>query len=467
LQTNRQTHIARAMDENKSYFFCGIGGSGMLPLALIAKARGASVAGSDRSRDQGRSPEKFAWIEGQGIALHPQDGSGVGEGQIFVASAAVEDSVPDAARASAWGLTRMTRAELNAACFNAASRGIGIGGTSGKSTVTAMTAWLLHCAGLSPTVMNGAVMRNFATSANPYPSALIGGEANYVSEVDESDGSIALYRPDIAVVTNISLDHKSLSELHQLFGDFAARARVAILNADDPESAALIGDKAVTFGFADHAAVRAAGYAPLPDGCTFTLHVDGAQHPVRLRMPGRHNVANALAALAVARAMGLPMAEAVAALADFAGIARRYEVVGSANGITVIDDFAHNPDKVAATLAAAAELPGRALIFFQPHGYGPLRQMGRELAASFAQGMREQDRLWVCDPVYFGGTVDRSVGSEAFVANIGPRATYLPTREECGAAMLAEARTGDRIFILGARDDTLTDFARGLIPDSA
>ena len=113
------------------------------------------------------------------------------------------------------------------------------------------------------------------------------------------------------------------------------------------------------------------------------------------------------------------MDAAVSGARRFCRDARRYEVVGQANGITVIDDFAHNPDKVAATLAAAAELPGRALIFFQPHGYGPLKQMGKELAASFAAGMRADDQLWVCDPVYFGGTVDRSVGSAEFVADIG------------------------------------------------
>lgn len=451
------------MDEDKSYFFCGIGGSGMLPLALIAMARGAAVAGSDRGHDQGRSADKFAWLAAQGIALHPQDGTGVVAGQIFVASAAVEDSVPDAAQAAALGLPRLTRAELNAALFNSASRGIGVGGTSGKSTVTAMIAWLLHRAGLAPTVMNGAVMRNFASAADPFTSALVGGNATYVSEVDESDGSIALYKPDIAVVTNISLDHKSLDELRGLFGDFAAKARMAIINADDPESAALAAPGRVTFGFAAGADVRASGYAPLPDGCTFTVHVDGAAHPAHLSLPGRHNVANALAALAAVRAAGVAASDAVAALADFSGIARRYEVVGSAGGVTVIDDFAHNPDKVAATLAAAAELPGRALIFFQPHGYGPLRQMGCELAASFAAGLRADDRLWVCDPVYFGGSVDRSVGSADFVAAIGAQATYLSTRDACGAAILAEARPGDRIFVLGARDDTLTEFATGLL----
>ena len=455
------------MAENKSYFFCGIGGSGMLPLAMIVAARGAAVSGSDRSRDQGRTPEKFAWLEGQGIAFFPQDGSGPQAGQTLVASAAIEDSVPDVAAANALDLARMTRAELNAALFNAADKAIGVGGTSGKSTVTGMIGWILESAGRKPTVMNGAVMRNFAGADTPFASALVGDAATYVSEVDESDGSIALYRPDVAVVTNISLDHKSLAELHGLFGDFAAKARVAVINADDAESAPLLaGGNVLRFGFSEAAAVRGSDFEALADGCRFAVHFAGDRHDVRLRMPGRHNAANALAAIAAARAVNIPVAQSVAALADFTGLARRYEVLGQASGVTVIDDFAHNPDKVAATLAAVAELPGRALLFFQPHGYGPLRQMGKELAASFAKGMRDGDKLYVSDPVYFGGTVDRSTGSEALVADIvggGGDAVHLTTRAECGAAMLDAAKPGDRILILGARDDTLTEFGRELL----
>ena len=455
------------MSENKSYFFCGIGGSGMLPLAMIVAARGASVAGSDRSRDQGRSPDKFAWLERQGIAFFPQDGSGPKAGQTLVASAAIEDSVPDIAAANALGLARMTRADLNAALFNAASQAIGVGGTSGKSTVTGMVGWILESANRKPTVMNGAVMRNFANDDLPFASALVGDAETYVSEVDESDGSIALYRPDVAVVTNISLDHKSLAELHALFGDFAAKARIAVINADDPESVPLLaGPNVMRFGFGEAAAIRGGDFEALPDGCRFTVSFAGDRHAVRLRMPGRHNAMNALAAIAAARAVNIPVAQSVAALANFAGLARRYEVLGQANGVTVIDDFAHNPDKVAATLAAVAELPGRALLFFQPHGYGPLRQMGKELAVSFASGMRDGDKLYVCDPVYFGGTVDRSIGSEALVADIvagGADAVHLTTRANCGAAMLDEAKPGDRILILGARDDTLTDFGRDLL----
>lgn len=455
------------MAENKSYFFCGIGGSGMLPLAMIVEARGAAVSGSDRSRDQGRTPGKFDWMESRGIALFPQDGSGVAAGQTLVASAAIEDSVPDIAAANALALVRMTRADLNAALFNTATEAVGVGGTSGKSTVTGMIGWILDRAGRKPTVMNGAVMRNFANEDTPFASALVGDPATYVSEVDESDGSIALYKPDVAVITNISLDHKSLDELHRLFGDFAGKARVAVVNADDEESAPLLaGRNVIRFGFSDAAAMRGSDFAALPDGCRFKVHFAADTHEVLLRMPGRHNAANALAAIAAARALNISVGQSVAALTDFAGLARRYEVLGQTGGVTVIDDFAHNPDKVAATLAAVAELPGRALLFFQPHGYGPLRQMGKELAASFAKGMRHGDKLFISDPVYFGGTVDRSTGSEALVADIvgaGGDAVHLTTRAECGAAMLDAAKSGDRILILGARDDTLTEFGHELL----
>lgn len=455
------------MAENNCYYFCGIGGSGMFPLAMILAARGHRVAGSDRGYDQGRSAEKFQWMQDRGIALHPQDGSGVSEGQILVASAAVEDSVPDVAAAKRLGLPRLTRAELNALLFNAAADSVGIGGTSGKSTVTGMIGWILESQGRRPTVMNGAVMRNFSGPDNPYASALAGDIASYVSEVDESDGSIALYQPKVAVVTNISLDHKSLEELHALFGDFAAKAETAIINADDRESAPLLGAPNVTsFGFADTAMMRGSNFTPLAGGSSFNASYQGESATIHLAMPGRHNAANALAAMAAVAALGVTLADSAAALAEFKGLARRYEVLGEAGDVTVIDDFGHNPDKVAATLSAAKDVAGRLLLFFQPHGYGPLRQMGKELAASFAQGMGADDQLYICDPVYFGGTVDRSIGSDSLADDIkalGADARHIPARADCGTAILREAKAGDRIIILGARDDSLTEFAAELL----
>src|SRR3712207_363338 len=225
------------MNRAKSYFFCGIGGSGMLPLASIVRGLGHDVAGSDRSLDQGRVADKFAFLEAQGIRLFAQDGSGLTSAdQILVTSAAIEETVPDVQAARRLGAAHLTRPQLLAELFNDARTGIAVGGTSGKSTVTGMIGWILNEAGLRPTVMNGAVMKNFVTADTPFASALVGSGEIFVSEVDESDGSIALYRPSIAILNNITLDHKSLDELRHLFRDFALKAETVVLNLDDDET---------------------------------------------------------------------------------------------------------------------------------------------------------------------------------------------------------------------------------------
>lgn len=460
------------------YFFCGIGGSGMLPLAMIVQARvrssgGGRIEGSDRSRDQGRTPEKFAWLEAHGVTLHPQDGSGVTRAdQTVVATGAIEDTVPDIGAAKRAGARIVTRPELLSQLFNAAPTSIGVAGTSGKSTITGMIAWILHQAGRAPTVMNGAVMKNFVDADHPFASALIGGPDLFVSEVDESDGSIARYNPTVAVVSNISLDHKSMEELRDLFGGFTGRAAKAVLNLDNVETRALAqclpADKAITFALGEETAtLNAHDLEPMPTGMRFTLtELGGAKHAVVLNVPGAHNVANALAALGAVRAIGIPLAEAVAALETFAGIRRRMEIVGTANGVTVIDDFAHNPDKIAATLKTLHAFDGRLLILFQPHGFGPLRLMQREFIDGFAGLMRADDVLLMPEPVYFGGTTDRSVGSEDIASGVraaGRNAEALATREACGDRLIDMARPGDRIIVMGARDDTLSDFAAGLL----
>lgn len=456
------------MHKNKSYFFCGIGGSGMLPLANIVRDAGATVAGSDRALDQGRLGPKFEWLQSLGIELFAQDGSGLVSGeQILIASAAIEDSVPDIAKAKALGCERMTRAELLADLFNAAPRSVAVGGTSGKSTVTGMIGWILTEAGLDPTIMNGAVMKNFVADDMPFASARVGRGEVFVSEVDESDGSIALFRPEVAVLNNVSLDHKSLEELRALFGDFAKKAKCCVWNADDTETAALIEPMglagAISFGFAPNADIRAASITDLPLGSRFTLHAQGETHQVELIVPGRHNIANTLAAIAAAMALGVPLAQAVKGVESFNGLARRFDVVGAANNITVIDDFGHNPDKIAATLATLKAFPGRIIAFFQPHGYGPIRVMGAELAAVFADILGEDDHLILCDPVYFGGTVDKSIGSQSITDAVGKQAEYIPAREDCGIRIAELTQPGDRIVIMGARDDTLSGFAAAIL----
>jgi UDP-N-acetylmuramate--alanine ligase len=456
------------------WFFCGIGGSGMLPLALILRGLGAHVAGSDRSRDQGRTPEKFAWLESLGLVLHRQDGSGiVASDQVLVASAAIEDSVPEVVAARARGCPRLSRAQLLAALFNRAAQPIAIAGTSGKSTVTGMIGWILADTGRDPTIMNGAVMKNFVAPDAPFAAARVGSGAPFVAEVDESDGSIALYRPRIGVLGNVSLDHKSLEELRELFGDFVARCDAVAINADDAESMALAprARSVLPFGIgpgaviaADPGSIRqsATGIA-----ATVTDRRDGATYTLGLKVPGRHNLMNALAALAASDLAGVSLSDAISALGRFSGLARRFDVVGvTPGGITVIDDFGHNPEKVAATLDTLRAHPGRVIALFQPHGYGPLRQMGAELAHVLATRLAPDDQVILTDPVYFGGTVDRTVGSGRIVDLVnaaGGQARHIAARTDAGEAIAAMARPGDRVVIMGARDDTLSSFARDLL----
>ena len=452
-------------------FFSGIGGSGMLPLASIVRAGGAKVSGSDRSLDAGRTPHKFDYLRSLGIQLFPQDGSGVAEGMTLVTSAAVEATVPDVVRANELALPHLTRPEFLAKLLNAAQRSVAVGGTSGKSTVTGMIGWILHACHRQPTVMNGAVMKNFATASAPFASALVGDPELFVSEVDESDGSIALYKPEVAVLTNISLDHKEMEELRSLFAAFLLRARKAVVNLDDPETRAIAdvipADNRIGYGFDSPGADFMGKDLQLQaDGATFAVEAEGERHDVRLAVPGRHNASNALAAIAASRALGVRIEDAVNALARFEGLRRRLETVGIAAGVTVIDDFAHNPDKIDATLATLRAQPGRLLMMFQPHGYGPLSKMGEELADSFAKGMASDDRLYLPDPVYQGGTVERTRGSDWLAGEVSGRehhAEHIPERAKIAEALLAEARDGDRIVIMGARDDTLIDFARELL----
>src|ERR1700752_3444504 len=282
------------MSQLEDYFFCGIGGSGMTPLALIIQASGGRVEGSDRAFDQGRNAERFNFLRARGVLLHPQDGSGITRAsQILVTSAAVEETVPDVQAARRIGASIITRPRLLAQLFNRAGLGIGVAGTSGKSTTVGMIGWILHCAGRSPTIMNGADMKNFMDEGSPFASARIGAGDIFVSEVDESDGSIAFFEPRIAVVNNISLDHKSLDELRTLFSGFIAKAQTVVLNLDNAETAALAANvkpgQALTYSLlATQADLLASAPVRSRTGVAFQVKArdTGETVAVELKVPG-------------------------------------------------------------------------------------------------------------------------------------------------------------------------------------
>jgi UDP-N-acetylmuramate--alanine ligase len=444
----------------------------MMPLAMILAARGATVAGSDRSLDQARLPAKFDYLRDLGVELFPQDGSGItSPDQIVIASAAIEPTVPDIIAAERLGCARRTRAEMLADLFNASTTPIGVAGTSGKSTVTGMIGWILHALNRDPSVMNGAVMKNFASPNAPFASALVGGGDAFVSEVDESDGSIALFAPRIAVLNNVSLDHKSLDELNQLFGDFIAKSEIAVVNLDNEDGARLAGtlpaNRVVGFALKADAEIMATDIVEEPFGAHFQLVARGHDPiAVELQVPGRHNIANALAAIAACSAAGIALEDAAVAIGGFTGLRRRFELVGETNGIAVLDDFGHNPDKIAATLTTLHAFPGRLIVLFQPHGYGPLKTMRRELVAAFADGLQQDDVLILPDPAYYGGTVTREVTSADIVADVkaaGRNASHIADRAEAADRIAGIARPGDRVVVMGARDDTLSLLAGDIL----
>lgn len=288
--------------------------------------------------------------------------------------------------------------------------------------------------------------------------------------MDESDGSIALYHPRIAVLNNVSLDHKSLEELRTLFGDFAGKAATTLVNIGDAETAALTATldpaRMTTFAIDVPADLMAEKLVPEPFAIGFDLVTGGSRHSVRLSVPGRHNVSNALAAIGAATAAGVPLTEAIAAIEGFTGLKRRFELVGEAGGVAVIDDFGHNPDKIAATLDTLHAFPGRLLLLFQPHGYGPLKVMRAELVAMFVKKLRTDDLLVLPDPVYQGGTVVREVTSADIIADVvagGGNALHIADRAAAAASLADRAQAGDRIVIMGARDDTLSQLAAEML----
>ena len=426
----------------------------MSALAQYARWAGRSVSGSDRLFDRGQIPELRSCLAGEGIAIFPQDGSGVPSAQTAVSSAAVEADIPDLESAAAGGVPVIGRGE----CLLRLAEGkksLAVAGTNGKSTTTALLAWVLEKGGLDPgCVMGAPLVRGWRGWGN----ARLGGSDLFCFEADESDGILERYRPEFGVITNISPDHFALERLREIFAGFALGCRrVLAVNNDCPECRRLPGGEArkVTFAVDSSADYRARDLRLERDSLSFRLSgVD-----FRLPLPGVHNLYNLLAAAALAAAAGLPLNLAAAAAGNFPGLKRRLELVYTSPALTVIDDYSHNPAKVAAALAAARRFGSPLTAIYQPHGYGPLKRFRRELAAAFSSGLRAGDRLFLLPVYYAGGTVAADYGSAEFAAEIDvpTRAEFLPDHQ----AVLDRLGPPRGVFlVMGARDPNLSLLAR-------
>ena len=441
------------------YHFSGIAGQGMNPLAQLMRAWGHDVQGSDRSFDQGKSPDLAARLQAQGIRLLPQDGTAVQAGlERFVYSAAVEQDTPEVAAAKALGIERLARPGLLAEVINQAGTGVAVAGTSGKSTVTGMIAWILRQTQTPASILGGAALAGEGVAGC---FAVGPRDGIVVAEACESDGTLVGYRPAIGVIHNITRDHGELEGLRQQFATFAGQSRTILVNSRCAESLALTADhpRRLTYGTGANAAYPLEIISVGPSTSQGVLGLPQGDLNLVLNHPGAHNLENAAAAAVVALELGLAPRAIAAALATFPGVARRFEVIGTTDtGIRVVDDYAHNADKIRAVVQAAQAGAERVIAVFRPHGFGPARYLRPDLQALLPTLLRPQDRWAYTDIFYAGGSVAMDIHSRDLAADV-PGLAYVPYGDVL--TWLAEtAYTGDTVLIMGARDPDLPRLAR-------
>jgi UDP-N-acetylmuramate--alanine ligase len=436
--------------DTRPIHFVGIGGAGMSALAPIAVRRGAAVTGCDAD------PTGAADLSALGVMVHGgHDPSHLDGARAVVVTAAVPVEHPELRRARELDLPIVPRKVALAALVGGA-RSVAVSGTHGKTTTTVMTTEALAAAGLHPTGLAGG--RVAAWGGN----ALIDGDDLFVVEADEYDQAFLTLHPTVAIVNNVEADHLecygSVEALEDAFVEFARRARVALVSADDPGAQRVAAQvaRAMRFGFAADADVRIGEVEQGARGTEATVSWRGGRKArLRLAVPGIHNLRNAVGALAAVDALGGSLEPAIEALATFSGVGRRFERLGEHGGVAVVDDYAHHPSELAATLAAARQaFPGRRLVaVFQPHLYSRTiahgDAMGQALAAADLVFVTE---IYAAREQPVPGVSGRQVAEAAVKA--GADARFEPVRAEVGRRVRDALEPGDVVLTLGAGDIT-------------
>jgi UDP-N-acetylmuramate-alanine ligase len=440
----------------RSFHFTGIFGSGMSALAQYLRFQGIAVSGSDRLLTSDDAAAVRDGLERLGCFIAPQDGSGIGpDTDVLCVSTAIEESNPDIAAARAQDIPLIHRSDLLAEII-AGKRTIAVAGTSGKSTVTAMIFEFLTACDKSPSLISGAALCRLEKQGM-IGNAWSGGSDLLVVEADESDGTLVKYRPEAAVLLNISKDHKSTDETAALFKTLAFQASWTASNADDPVLASLpaserFGRNSSASWHSDREELRSAGVVLVRNSRSYALH-----------LAGEHNLENLRAALCVCEHFGCGEEELVDAVGNYAGVARRFSVIETRTGVLVVDDFAHNPAKISAAVRAARGLSERIIALYQPHGFAPTRFLKDDYIASFRAIFLPHDALYLLPIYYAGGTAQKNISSNDIIAGLGPvpfQARAVQDREELLAAVRVHARSGDCVLLMGARDPSLPVLAR-------
>jgi UDP-N-acetylmuramate--alanine ligase len=440
--------------------FTGIFGSGMSALAQYLQWSGVMVSGSDRLLDSPDTAPLHHKLAGAGCNLFSQDGSGLTlSTDALCVSTAIEESNPDIAAARSCGLPIFHRSDVLAAIV-ATKQTIAVAGTSGKSTVTAMTFEFLTACKKSPSLISGAPiirLENEGLIGNAFfgPSS-----GPLVIEADESDGTLVKYHPSAGVLLNISKDHKSVTEIESLFQTFASQSAWVAVNADDPGLSRVHGQE--RFGMTPLATWKPENVELLPD--SVRLYRKGSC--MHLPLPGQHNAENLCAALCVCEHLGCDPATLAAAVKNYRGVARRFALARTRRRVYVVDDFAHNPAKIAAVVKAARGLSSRIIAVYQPHGFGPTKFLKNDYIAAFKEIFTGTDALFLLPIYYAGGTAVKDISSQDIVCGLGNvpfTAQSINDREALLDRLSREAKPGDCVLLMGARDPSLPNLVRKII----
>lgn len=441
-------------------FFIGIAGAGMSAIAQYLSSIGKNVSGSDRFFKAGEPNDIKDKLEAEGIQCFPQNGEGITEAiDLIVVSTAVEDTVPEVQKAKQLNIPIIKRSEL-LAIIAASKRTIAVGGTSGKSTTSAMLFDILEFAGMKPSIISGAGLVSIIKKGKIGNAKAVAGEW-LVIEADESDGSIVQYKPEIGLLLNVEKDHKEMDVLMEVFSVFKNNSGKFVVNQSHPQAKGLSQDINQDFSVAKeiNAGYKADDFRQT--GLEIAFTINGTSFS--LNLVGRHNMENALAATAVANQLGVDLSSCSAALKSYEGIYRRHQVLGNKKGVWVIDDFAHNPVKCAAAIEACQPIAPKVIAWFQPHGYGPTKFLRNDFVDEIAKVMRGEDEIWMSEIFYAGGTAVKDISANDLVSDLkakGKKAFFVENRNDLLATVRPHLTDNSVLLLMGARDPSLEHFAK-------
>lgn len=453
------TTMINSLNQFHHPFFIGIAGTGMSAIAQYLQGIGKEVSGSDRYFAPGAENDAKSKLEAEGIKCFLQNGEGITDKtDLVVVSSAVEDTVEEVQKAKSLNIPIIKRSEL-LALIAASKKTIAVGGTSGKSTTSAMLFDILEYAGMQPSIISGAGLVSIIKEGK-IGNAKVGKGDWLVIEADESDGSIVHYHPEIGLLLNVDKDHKEIDVLMEVFTTFRNNSQKFIVNQSHPLAKKLSVNKQFDFSSEVGSDARYVARDFRQNGFSVEFRIDNTEF--QLNTVGRHNMENALAATAAAHQLGVELAVCAAALKNYEGIYRRHQVIGERNGVWLIDDYAHNPAKCAASIEACQPLAPKVIAWFQPHGYGPTRFLRHDFVQEIARVLRPDDEIWMSEIFYAGGTATRDISANDLIKDLqkmGKKAFFVENRGDFFPNVKTRLRPNCILLLMGARDPSLEQFA--------